>query len=120
MLGNEQLDMQQVTGHQPAGLDNAERPAIRIEVEGYLGSEWSAWFDGLEFSSARADDGVMVTSLTGTVIDQSALYGILDRLRDLGLTLRSFQQRMPEPATQELGYVSEEGRTDERDDDSSH
>jgi hypothetical protein len=50
-----------------------------------LGSQWSDWFDGLTIT--LEDDGQ--TLLTGRVVDQAALHGLLKKLRDLGLPLLS-------------------------------
>ena len=56
-----------------------------IKVLGYLGDDWSEWFDGLQVTS----DTQGHTVLTGPICDQAALYGLLARLRDLGLPLVS-------------------------------
>ncbi|MGD2205557.1 MAG: hypothetical protein PVH17_02150 [Anaerolineae bacterium] len=62
------------------------QPAIyRIRVRGHLDSHWSDWFEGFDLRHHR--DGT--TLLSGPVADQAALYGMLERLRDLGLTLLS-------------------------------
>ncbi len=58
---------------------------LEIVVGGHLSSEWSAEFDGLEVT-CRADGN---TNLSGFLPDQAALYGLLLRLRDFGLTLVS-------------------------------
>ena len=55
----------------------------QIRVTGHLGREWSDWFDGL--SITLEDNGE--TLLTGAVIDQAALHGLLRKVRDLGLPL---------------------------------
>jgi hypothetical protein len=64
-------------GHQPE--------VYEIRVKGHLDGLWTEWFDGLTL--AHDENGV--TTLTGPVVDQAALYGLLDRMRDLGLTLLS-------------------------------
>ena len=56
----------------------------QIMVKGKLGSQWADWFDGMAIES-EGD----VTTLTGQVLDQSALHGLLVRVRDLGLPLIS-------------------------------
>ena len=56
-----------------------------IKVEGHLGTRWSAWFDGLSITSE--DDGTTV--LRGSVVDQAALHGLLQKLRDVGIPLLS-------------------------------
>jgi hypothetical protein len=55
----------------------------RIRVWGALDPEWSDWFGGLAITHNA--DGA--TTLSGPVADQAALYGLLSRARDLGLTL---------------------------------
>ena len=62
-----------------------------IRVKGHLESRWSAWFDGMRLTTE--DDGT--TSIRGPVIDQSALHGLLQRLRDTGLPLISVTQLDP-------------------------
>ena len=54
-----------------------------IRIAGHLGAEWMDWFDGLTITQEPGGD----TRLTGAVTDQSALYGLLRKMRDLGLTL---------------------------------
>jgi hypothetical protein len=54
-----------------------------IRVRGHLGMEWRAWFDGMTIT--KEEDGT--TALTGYVIDQAALHGLLIKIRDLGLEL---------------------------------
>lgn len=62
-----------------------DRPYFyEFRLEGPLDSKWSDWFDGL---SLRVEGGETV--LTGWVPDQSALYGLLERIRDLGMPLLS-------------------------------
>jgi hypothetical protein len=56
----------------------------RIKVQGRLNE---AWFDDMAISVASGNDGVTVTTLTGTLPDQPALHGLLARVRDLGLPL---------------------------------
>lgn len=64
----------------------------RITVSEYLEEKWSGWFDGLTI--AHAEDGS--TTLTGEVRDQTALHGLLSKIRDLGLTLTSVAFYTPE------------------------
>ena len=54
-----------------------------ITVKEYLDTSWSTWFDGLTIT--HDIDGT--STLAGAVRDQSALYGLIDKARDLGLTL---------------------------------
>jgi hypothetical protein len=59
-----------------------------IRVGGHLSSRWEAWFDGLTL--VRDGDGTTV--LSGPIVDQSALHGVLQKLRDLGIPLISVTQ----------------------------
>jgi hypothetical protein len=59
-----------------------------IRVSGHLDERWFDWFAGLTI--AHTPDGE--TAIVGTALDQSALYAILDRLRDLGLELLAVQR----------------------------
>lgn len=59
-----------------------------IRVKGHLGNRWAAWFDGLTLT--RASDGTTV--IHGPVVDQAALYGLLQKTRDTGLPLISVRQ----------------------------
>jgi hypothetical protein len=56
-----------------------------IQVKGRIDEHWSDWFEGLTVTHTDHDE----TVLTGLVVDQSALYGLLAKLRDLGLPLLS-------------------------------
>jgi len=62
-----------------------EPARYQIRVEGQLDPHWSEWFGGFGLSHDR--DGS--TTLTGPVADGAALFGLLDRVRDIGLTLLS-------------------------------
>ncbi len=63
-----------------------DEPRIyQIRVKGHLGQQWKDRFNGL--SITQENDGT--TLLKGTVVDQSALYGILKKIRDLGMPLLS-------------------------------
>jgi hypothetical protein len=59
-----------------------------IRLKGHLDSRWAAWFDGLSLSNET--DGT--TIIRGPVVDQSALHGLLQKVRDLGLPLVSVTQ----------------------------
>ena len=68
--------------HQP---DSCQPMVYQIRVKDHLDSQWTDWFDGLNV--VLEDSGE--TLITGPVIDQSALHGLLKKVRDLGLTLIS-------------------------------
>lgn len=59
----------------------------QIRVKGHLGPQWTEWFEGLAMTLEEDGD----TLLTGPVADQSALHGLLRKVRDLGLLLLSVQ-----------------------------
>lgn len=56
-----------------------------IRIAGHLDSRWVAWFDGL--SLTNQSNGT--TILRGAVVDQAALHGLLQKVRDIGLPLLS-------------------------------
>ena len=62
-----------------------------IRVKGHLDTFWQDWFDNLSITHER--DGT--TLLSGQIRDQAALYGILIKMRDLGLTLLSLEASAP-------------------------
>jgi hypothetical protein len=68
-------------------------PLYEIRVKGHLGPRWAAWFDGL--SITEGEDGT--TALRGPVVDQAALHGLLQKLRDLGIPLVSLTQLDTDP-----------------------
>jgi hypothetical protein len=66
-------------------------PRYEIRLQGRLDPRWGAWFEGMTLSTA--DDGT--TALRGPVLDQAALHGVLQRVRDLGLPLISVTRLHP-------------------------
>ena len=71
----------------------------QIRIKGHLDSQWTVWFEDLTIT--LEDDGD--TLLTGPVIDQAALHGLLKKVRDLGLPLVSVSPVEPGQAkTQEV------------------
>ncbi len=61
---------------------------IEIIVQECLEAHWAGWFEGFEIGCLETG----ATRITGTISDQSALHGLLARIRDLNLTLISFKQ----------------------------
>ncbi len=56
---------------------------VEIRIEGQLDKDWAEWLENITVSHVAGNE----TVLTGKVIDQAALYGLIAKLRDLGLTL---------------------------------
>ncbi len=63
----------------------SEPMIYQIKIEGHLGPQWTDWFGGLMISLEEGGE----TLLTGPVVDQAALYGLLKKVRDLGMPLLS-------------------------------
>lgn len=63
-----------------------------IRVKGHLDAHWSEWFDGLTITPVEGGESV----LTGPVVDQAALYGLLLKIRDLNLPLLAVSRFEPE------------------------
>jgi hypothetical protein len=78
-----------LTGMTDAGHTfNPDCPVIyQISVQGYLDKSRADWFDGMVIVPQVGAEGVSITQLTGEVVDQAALLGLLRKLYDLGLTL---------------------------------
>jgi hypothetical protein len=68
-------------------IDSEER-LYEIHVKGHLNSQWSDWFEGMDFK--LMDNGETV--LSGHIIDQAALMGILNKLNRLNLILLSINE----------------------------
>lgn len=74
--------------------DPGEPMVYLVRLKGHLGAEWADWFDGLTIT--LADNGE--TLITGPTLDQAALYGLLKKVRDLGMPLVSVSPVEPGPA----------------------
>ena len=75
--------------------DPSHPVVYQIRLKGHLGSEWTDWFDGLTLTLEEGGD----TLLTGPVIDQAMLHGLLKKVRDLGMPLVSVSPVEPGPST---------------------
>ena len=62
--------------------------AYQIRIKGHLGDEWMDWFGGMTITLGENGD----TLLTGPVADQAALFGLLRKVRDLGMQLVSINR----------------------------
>ena len=67
------------------GANPSQATGYQIRVKGHLGSQWTDWFGGLTVT--LEDNGETV--LSGVVVDQAALHGLLKKVRDLGMPLVS-------------------------------
>ena len=86
----------------------------QILIKGQLTGEWSDWFDGLCIEDLPDGDGL----LHGTLPDQTALYGVIDRLRDLGLVLHSVDcVEMPNELSDEITLEIDAIMTNEGNDE---
>ena len=80
-----------------ASIEDHDEPQLyEIRLKGHLEARWVKWFDGLTITLEEDGD----TLLTGPIIDQAALHGLLKKVRDLGLTLLSVNS--VEPDTKEV------------------
>ena len=75
--------------------DPSEPVVYQIRIKGHLGRQWADWFGGLIITLEDNGD----TLLTGLVIDQAALQGLLKKIRDLGLPLVSVSPLEHGPST---------------------
>jgi len=69
-----------------------EAGRYEIRLKGHLGNRWATWFDGLALTTNS--DGT--TTIHGIVVDQSALHGLLQKVRDVGLPLISVTRVEPD------------------------
>ncbi len=77
-----------------ASTDDQHEPGrYEIRLKGHLAARWAAWFDGLSLS--HESDGT--TIIHGPVVDQAALHGLLQKVRDVGLPLISVIHVEPVP-----------------------
>ena len=81
------------TPHTATG-DQHQAEWYEILLKGHLNARWAAWFDGLNLTHEQ--DGT--TRIHGPVVDQAALHGLLQRVRDLGLPLCAVRRVDPEQA----------------------
>ena len=64
---------------------HSQPPCYEIRLKGHLDGKWAEWFEGLTITLEEGGD----TLLTGAVVDQAALHGLLKKVRDLGMPLVS-------------------------------
>ena len=72
---------------------NSNEPVrYQIRISGHLGEQWTGWFEQMTLTQIKDGDSL----ITGPVIDQAALHGLLRKIRDLGLPLISVVRLQPE------------------------
>ena len=76
--------------------DLSQSVVYQIRIKGHLSHQWTDWFEGLTITLEDNGD----TVLTGPVIDQAALHGLLKKVRDLGMPLVSVNPVEPGQADQ--------------------
>ena len=86
--------------------DRYEPGSYEIRIKGHLDEQWAAWFEGLTITLEEDGD----TLLTGPVIDQAALHGLLKKVRDLGMPLVSVS-----PLEHDLSITLGTGQADQSD-----
>ena len=79
----------------PSEANPNETVSYQIRVKGHLGEQWKEWFEGLTLTPQANGD----TLLIGPVVDQAALFGLLKKVRDLGLPLLSLNSLEPQKET---------------------
>ena len=82
-------------------IDPGQPTVYQIRIKGHLGCQWTDWFGGLTLT--LEDNGE--TLLTGPVVDQAALHGLLKKVRDLGEPLLSVMR--VEPGEADASHVRE-------------
>ena len=81
-----------MTETHPSTQDHYKPEGYEIRIKGHLDDQWADWFGGL---SIRLEENGS-TLLSGPVVDQSALYGLLKKVRDLGMALVSVNPVQPD------------------------
>jgi hypothetical protein len=69
----------------------------RIKIKGVLDPTWSNWLGNVDIHTEQSEEDGVSSSLTVDIIDQAALFGILDHIRDLNLVLISVNQQCENP-----------------------
>jgi hypothetical protein len=85
--------------------DPSQPMVYQIRVKSHLGADWTDWFEGLTITLEEDGD----TLLTGPVVDQAALHGLLKKVRDLGMPLLSVI--CVEPGQADASHVIHEYRS---------
>lgn len=78
----------------PSFKDDSQFRHYEIRIKGHLDEQWADWFGGLTITLEEGGD----TLLTGQVVDQAALFGLLRKVSDLGMPLLSVNPVKPDKA----------------------
>ena len=78
----------------PSSKDDYQLGHYQIRIKGHLDEQWADWFGGLTITLEEDGD----TLLTGQVLDQAALFGLLRKVSDLGMPLLSVNPVKPDEA----------------------
>jgi hypothetical protein len=73
-----------------------------IKVKGHLDDERSYWFEGLRIENGLDEDGRPISTLSGPLVDQAALHGVLAKIRDMNLPLISVSQDVRDSNDEQL------------------
>ena len=82
--------------------DSSQPTIYQIRIEGHLDDQWTDWFSGLTIALEENGD----TLLSGPIADQAALFGLLKKVRDLGMPLISVNRI--EPCKSDMASTSPE------------
>jgi hypothetical protein len=82
------MERQNMTMMARENMNVSKYSIYRIRLEGHLDPSWSEWLDGMTITTEENGE----TLLTGVVVDQAALHGLLERIRDLNLILISINR----------------------------
>ena len=81
----------------------------KIKVKGELDQSWSDWLGNVQIVSERNEVGVLFTTLTVEITDQTILFGILDRIRDLNFDLVNVIRREDEQLREKIMIEKDTG-----------
>ena len=76
-------------------LSLCQPASYQIKVVGHLNRKKATWFEGLTLANEFGEDGTPITAITGEVLDQAMLHGLLTKIRDLGLPLLAVNRVLP-------------------------
>lgn len=87
-----------MTNIQNPMTDSSQPMVYQIRIKGHLSERWADWFEGMIITREENGD----TLLTGPVIDQAALYGLLKKVRDVGMQLIAVNRVNPKQAEESI------------------